>query len=302
MIRFVANGSEAGERVDVAVARRAGITRVRAQRALRSGDVVVSGAPVRPSHRLAVGEIVEGSVPEPELDLPQAEDIPLQIAWSDDRVVVVSKPAGLVVHPARGHAGGTLVNALLGLGGPLAGRGSIRPGIVHRLDKDTSGLLLVARDDEAQRRLVAALRSRQVDRRYLAVVRGRMPAPTGTIDAPLGRHPTARRKIAVVDGGRPAVTHYRTIDSNDRFTLLDVQLETGRTHQIRVHLAHLGHPIAGDRTYGGARDLELRRPWLHAYRLVFPHPDDGRSIEVTAAPPDELVAAARAAGLVLPVA
>jgi 23S rRNA pseudouridine1911/1915/1917 synthase len=297
LIRFVASGSDVGERVDVVLARRAGVTRVRAQRALRSGSVLVEGRTARPSHRLESGHIVEGVVPEPEPGIPQPEHIPLDIVFSDDRVLVVDKPAGLVVHPARGHAGGTLVNALLGLGVPLAGEGSVRPGIVHRLDKDTSGLLLVARDDHAQRSLVEALQERAIERRYLAVVRGRMPAPTGTIDAPIGRHPVKRRLMAVVDGGRRAVTHYAVVDATERFSLVDVKLETGRTHQIRVHLAHLGHPVVGDRVYGGGRELGLERPWLHAYKLAFPHPDDGRRIEVTAPVPRELVDALAHAGL-----
>jgi 23S rRNA pseudouridine1911/1915/1917 synthase len=300
LIRFVASESDVGERVDVVLARRAGVTRVRAQRALRNGLVLVDGRAARPSHRLEAGHTVEGTVPDPEPGVPEPEQIPLDIVLSDNRVLVVSKPAGLVVHPARGHAGGTLVNALLGLGVSLAGEGSVRPGIVHRLDKDTSGLLLVARDDDAQRSLVDALQKRVIERRYLAVVRGRMPAPTGTIDAPLGRHPVKRRLMAVVDGGRRAVTHYAVLDANDRFSLLDVKLETGRTHQIRVHLAHLGHPVAGDRSYGGGRELGLDRPWLHAYMLAFPHPDDGRRIEVTAPPPRELIDALARAGLESP--
>ena len=300
MIRFTPSPEEIGGRLDVVLARRAGVTRTLAQRALRAGAVTVAGTAARPSHRLEEGQVVEGEMPDPTIAPPQPESIPLEVRYDDDRVLVVSKPAGLVTHPARGHEAGTLVNALLGLGVPLSGRGSARPGIVHRLDKDTSGLLLVAKDDGAQRALVDALRSRRVERRYLALVRGRLPAASGTIEAAVGRHPVKRRRMAVVSGGRPAVTHYRVLDSHDRASLADVTLDTGRTHQIRVHLAHLGHPVLGDRVYGGAseaaRRFGLDRPFLHAWRLEFPHPDGGR-ITVTDELPGDLAAALAASGL-----
>jgi len=213
----------------------------------------------------------------------------------------VSKPSGLVTHPARGHDSGTLVNALLGLGGPLAGLGSTRPGIVHRLDKDTSGLLLIARDDDAQQFLVDALRRREVERRYLALVRGAPPAASGTIEAPVGRHPVRRRQMAVVTGGRPSVTHYSVLAKGDGLTLLEARLETGRTHQIRVHLSHLGVPVLGDRTYGGvselARSLGLGRPFLHAWKLTFPHPTTGAPVAVSDLLPDDLTEALQRAGL-----
>lgn len=301
MIRFTPDDDEFGERVDVVLARRAGVTRTLAQRALRSGEIRVDGAEVRPSHRLEDGEVVEGSVPEPTLAAPQAEDIPIEVRYSDDRVMVVSKPAGLVTHPAHGHEGGTLVNALLALGEPLAAASSSRPGIVHRLDKDTSGLLLVAKDDEARAYLVDALKRRAVERTYLALVRASMPAASGTVDAPIGRHPSRRWAMSVLPGGRAAVTHYKVLHDNGTVALLEVGLETGRTHQIRVHLSHLGHPVLGDGTYGGrselAAGLGLNRPFLHAVRLAWPHPSDGRRVEVADDLPADLVAALRAAGL-----
>jgi 23S rRNA pseudouridine1911/1915/1917 synthase len=304
VIHFTPGADEVGQRADVVLARRASVTRTLAQRALRSGRVSVGGRPVRPSHRLEALEVVEGVVPDPIVASPEAEDIPLKIRFSDDRVLVVSKPAGLVTHPARGHAAGTLVNALLGLGEPLSAAGSTRPGIVHRLDKDTTGLLLVAKDDEAQKHLVDAIRARAVERRYLALVGGVMPAGSGTIDAPVGRHPVKRRQMAVVAGGKPAVTHYSVLASTAEMSLLEAKLETGRTHQIRVHLAHLGHPVAGDRTYGGAtersRALGLTRPFLHAWGLKFPHPDGGRAIEVTDELPEDLTTALDKAGLEAP--
>jgi 23S rRNA pseudouridine1911/1915/1917 synthase len=301
MIGFVAADDDVGRRVDVVVAERAGVTRALAQRALRAGSLRVDGSAVRPSHRLRPGDRVEGDLPPPELGRPEAENIPIHVRYADDRVLVVSKPAGLVTHPAKGHASGTLVNALLALGGPLSGRGSSRPGIVHRLDKDTSGLLLVARDDAAQRQLVDALRRREVERTYLALVHGAPRPARGTIDAAVGRHPARPRLMAVTPGGRPAVTHYEVLATSEGAALLDVRLETGRTHQIRVHLSHLGHPVLGDRTYGGATELAhtlgLARPFLHARRVAFPHPDDGRRIVVEDALPADLDAVLEAAGL-----
>lgn len=278
-MRFVIGEDETGERIDVVVARHAGSTRVLAQRGLRSGTVRVGGEVVRPSHRVEAGEIVDGELPEDGLPEPVGEDIPIEIRYEDDRLLAVSKPPGLVTHPARGHEGGTLVNALLGRGATLSGRGSTRPGIVHRLDKDTSGLLLVAKDDAAAAALVDALRARRVTRRYLALVRGIPSAPTGTIDAPLARHPWRRRLMAVVPGGRGAVTHYRILGTGDKVALLEVTLETGRTHQIRVHLAAIGHPVVGDARYGGSRPvLALERPFLHAFHLAFDHPGTGQRV------------------------
>jgi 23S rRNA pseudouridine1911/1915/1917 synthase len=301
MIRFQPAEDEIGARLDVVLARRAGVTRVLAQRAIREGDVTVAGRAVRPSHRLEPGEDVKGEVPAPSFAPPGPEDIPLDVRYSDERVLVVSKPPGLVTHPARGHESGTLVNALVALEGPLAGLGSVRPGIVHRLDKDTSGLLLVARDDAARDYLVDALRRRVVERRYLALVRGGMPAPSGTVDAPLARHPARRRHFAVVPSGRPSVTHYKVLAASAGAALLEVTLETGRTHQIRVHLAHIGHAVLGDRAYGGAtelaRRLGLARPFLHAHRLAFPHPAHGERVTVEDPLPPDLLAALEAAGL-----
>ena len=283
------------------VARRAGSTRARAQEALQAGAVTVDGRAVRPSHRLAGGETVAGTVPDPAGDAPRAQDIPLVVRHSDERVLVVSKPAGLVSHPARGHPDGTLVNALLALGEPLAARSSARPGIVHRLDRDTSGLLLVAKDDDALSFLQDALRARRVARGYVALVRGRVASPSGTVDAPVGRHPARPRLRAVVPDGKPAVTHFRRLGGDERVTLLDVRLESGRTHQIRVHLAHIGHPVVGDRVYGGggeaAAALGLERPFLHAWTLSWPDPAGGGTVTVTEGLPPELLAALARAGL-----
>lgn len=301
--RFVAAAEDAGLRIDVVLARRAGVARTAAQKALAAGKVTVAGRIARSSHRLLEGEPVEAHLEVAGVAPPGPENIPVVVRYEDERVLVVSKPAGLVTHPAGGHETGTLVNALIGLGGPLAHEGSDRPGIVHRLDKDTSGLLLVARDESAHAFLVAALKDHRVERRYLALVRGRPQAPSGTIDARVGRHPQRRRLMAVTPSGRPAVTHYKVVESfsapslasSGPVSLLEVTLETGRTHQIRVHLAHLGHPILGDGTYGGASPaaaaLGLGRPFLHARALSFPHPGDGRTISVTDPLPPDLATA-----------
>jgi 23S rRNA pseudouridine1911/1915/1917 synthase len=299
-VEFRVEEAEGGERADSVLARRAGVARSVARDALVSGDVAVNGKAVKPGERLGVGDVVAGSISDPRAEPPGAEDIPLDIKHDDARVLVVSKPAGLVVHPAGGHRSGTLVNALLALGEPLGMLYPDRPGLVHRLDRETSGLLLVAKDDEAQAFLMDALKRREVERRYLALVRGRPPAGAGTIDAPIGRHPSRPQLMAVVPGGKPAVTHYEVVEGTPEVSLLDVRLETGRTHQIRVHMNHIGHPVLGDRFYGGvsdlARRLGLERPFLHAYRLAFPHPDGGR-IEVEDPLPPDLAEVLTAAGL-----
>lgn len=304
MIELVCSEEEAGERVDAFVARRSGLPRAAVQRALKAGTLTVGGIPARPSRRLEPGDTVAGEVASGTAGPPGAEDIAVDVVYSDDRVLVVAKPAGLVTHPGHGNPGGTLVNALLGLGGPLAGAGGDRPGLVHRLDKDTSGLLLVARDDDALAFLQEALKRRHVERGYLALVRGSPASPRGTVDAPIARHPRRRTMMAVVGDGRAAVTHYRVLDRAEGCALLDVALDTGRTHQIRVHLAHIGHPVLGDRTYGGggevASRLGLARPFLHAYRLAFPHPDESRRIELTSPLPPDLAVVLETLALTTP--
>ena len=301
MISLRATEEHAGARVDAVIAAATGSPRSRVTASLKDGELTVNGATVRPSYRLEPGDVVEGTVRQPDLAPPEPEDIPVVIRYSDDHVLAISKPAGLVTHPATGHRSGTLVNALLGLGVPLSSLGSDRPGIVHRLDKDTSGLMLVAKDDETHKFLKEALRNRRVERRYTALVRGRVTSSSGTVDAPLGRHPTRRRLMAVVPGGRASVTNFRVVAVGEGVTLLDVSLESGRTHQIRVHLAHLGHPVLGDRVYGGvserSRALGLERPFLHATRLAWPDPVSGQVITVEDPLPPELVAALEASGL-----
>lgn len=290
MIRLEVGSADEGARVDVVVARRLTLPRPLVQEALRNGDLLVDGRSVRPSHKLELGECIEGQIDEPAVGAPQGEDIPLDVRYSDDRLLVVSKPPGLVAHPAGGHETGTLVNALVGMGIPLSGLDAQRPGILHRLDKETSGLLLVAKDDAAHIFLAAKLKERAITRRYIALVRGEVASLTGTVEAPIGRHPSSRRRMAVVGGGRAAVTNFTVLDRADGMSLLDVGLETGRTHQIRVHLSHIGHPVLGDGVYGGKNDrsigLGLVRPFLHAWRLVFPHPNGGEQEVIDGLPGD----------------
>jgi 23S rRNA pseudouridine1911/1915/1917 synthase len=219
-----------------------------------------------------------------------AEDIPLRVVYEDSDLVVIDKPAGMVVHPAPGHWSGTLVHALLGHGGEWsAAGGQTRPGIVHRLDKGTSGLLVAARSDASHRALAAQLADRTLSRTYLAIVAGRVKGDAGELEGPIGRHPRERKRMAVVAGGRPARTRYRVVERKLTHTLLRCDLETGRTHQIRVHLAALGHPVAGDADYG-RRDPGAGRPMLHAWKLRLRHPRDGRELTFEAPPPPDFQA------------
>jgi 23S rRNA pseudouridine1911/1915/1917 synthase len=265
-------------------------SRAAAERLLSQQGVLVDGQARAKSHRLEGGEEVAFEPPEQSRDL-EAEELPLRIAYEDDHLLVVDKPAGIVVHPAPGHATGTLVHGLLGrLGG---GEAPERPGIVHRLDRDTSGLLVVARTEEAYRGLRTLVRRRELERRYKALVRGRPQSWRGRIEAPIGRdrHDPTRMSLDS-DTPRDAVTHFEVEQLVDGQALLDVRLETGRTHQIRVHLAAIGLPVVGDAVYG-VRDsrAELGRQFLHAWRLAFPHPLSGEPVEVESPLPPDLQAA-----------
>ena len=292
----VAAEGAAGRRLDEVVAELAGTSRAQAARWAERGRVAVDGRPRPKAHRLRGGERLTWTPPEaPPPGGPVAEDRPLAVRYEDDRLLVVAKPAGLVVHPGPGHPTGTLVNALLGrpqTSLSAGGGAADRPGIVHRLDKDTSGLLLVAKDDATHLALASALAGHRVERQYLALVQGRLPAESGTVDAPVGRHPRDRKRMAVVPTGRHAVTHWRVLETFPAVQLAEATLETGRTHQVRVHLASLRHPLAGDRTYGAdptlAARLGLARPFLHAWRLAFDHPGDGTRVELTEPLPPEL--------------
>ena len=261
-------------------------SRAAAERLLGEGAALVDGEARPKSHRLAGGERVEVTVPESAPPGLEREEVPLRIAYEDDDVLVIDKPAGVVVHPSPGHASGTLVHGLVGLA--AGGESEERPGIVHRLDRDTSGLLVVARSDEAYARLQELVRDRELERRYKAVVRGRPRSWTGRIEAPIGRdrHDPTRRSLDT-DTPREAVTHFEVERLLGRRALLDVRLETGRTHQIRVHLAAIDLPVVGDPVYG-VPEPALGRQFLHANRLAFTHPFTGERVEVESPLPDAL--------------
>ena len=277
-----------GLRLDAAVARlEPGLSRARARRLIDSGAIRVGARRVRASHRLREGERIEGAVPPPEPAGVEPEEIAIRVVYEDADLIVVDKPAGLVVHPAAGHRGGTLVNALLFHCGDLSGIGGVtRPGIVHRLDKGTSGLIVAAKGDAAHASLAGQFKRHSIEREYVALVRGSPGAGQGTVDAPIGRHPSDRKRFSTRSrSGRRAVSHWRVETRFREHTLLRVRLETGRTHQIRVHLASVGLPVAGDPVYGGGgrRALPgLNRPALHAAVLGFAHPRDGRGVRFEA--------------------
>ena len=274
-----------GERLDVFLAEHAG-SRAAAQRLIDAGFVRVDGEEKAKRHTLRGGELIEleEEVAEAPADVPEAT---FTIAWEDEHLLVVDKPAGVVVHPARGHAAGTLAQALEAHG--AAGGPEGRKGIVHRLDRDTSGLLVVARSEAVHAELQAALKARRIVREYLALVEGRPDARTGTIEAPLGRDRRVRTRMSTdTADGRAAVTHFETERVLEGYTLLRVRLETGRTHQIRAHLKAIGHPVAGDPEYGHAGLLGLERQFLHAERLAFDHPVTGERIDVRSPLPEDL--------------
>ncbi len=279
----------AGERLDVFLARRVdGLSRSHARRLIDEGLVTVDGRRERPSLHLASGARIVATLPAAEEATPAAESIPLTIIYQDGDIIVVDKPAGLTVHPAPGHPSGTLVNALLAIAPELAeARETVRPGIVHRLDKDTSGLLVVARSDRARASLIHQLKQREIHKTYLALVQG-VPEPAqGTIEAPVGRHPRNRKRMVVVAGGRDAETRYQVREVLASFALLEVEPVTGRTHQIRVHLAAMGHPVVGDGVYGKRSPL-VGRQFLHAWRLAFELPSSGRLVEFESPLPADL--------------
>ncbi len=304
----LAVAEDAGERLDAWLAPRLGVSRSRAAQLVEEGRVTLNGALPKKKDRPAPGDRVVVRLPAPEPSPLTPEDIPLAIVYQDADLLVIDKPAGLVVHPAAGNWSGTLVNALLHAVRDLSGIGGVlRPGIVHRLDRDTSGLMVVAKHDEAHRVLSEALKRRKIRRAYLAAAWGHLPQEEMTVLAPIGRNPTDRKKMGVVPGGRRAVTHFRRLERWRAADLVRAELETGRTHQIRVHLLHLGHPVVGDTTYAPGREKGVSGPdrswavqlakrvprlFLHAAELRFAHPRPGGEMAFDSPLPPELAAAA----------
>ena len=281
-------------RLDVFVATRLDLSRNHAATLIAGGHVTVNGRRERASYKARAGERIVVAVPAPQSRAVLAETIPLTVAYEDDDVLVVDKPAGMVVHPAPGNWTGTLVNALKGRGGPLSeGTEAGREGIVHRLDKETSGLLLVAKTDRAHRVLGSELRARRIVRRYAALAWGHVPEDRLTVEKPIARDPRDRKRMAIVSSGRPARTDFTRLARFDFADLLRAHLHTGRTHQIRVHLSAIGHPVVGDDTYGGGGgrrlvDLPPRRHFLHAAWLLFRHPVSGKDIDIRSPLPGDL--------------
>lgn len=301
--RLLAGGDARGIRLDVWLAQRLPeLSRARLQALIAEGHVLVDGLRARASARLRGAEAVSVDVPPPARAEPQPEDIPVAVLYEDAHLLVVDKPAGLVVHPGAGTASGTLVNALLGHVGDLSGIGGVlRPGIVHRLDRGTSGVLVVAKDDETHRALASQFAGRSVEKEYLTLVHGVPARQRGEIDAPIGRDPVHRKRMSLrAPRGREARTSWQLEEALDGAALLRVRIHTGRTHQIRVHLASLGHPVVGDATYGGTRTPKSRgagaraalaalgRPALHAARLAFTHPSTGERVAFSSPLPDDI--------------
>ncbi len=267
-----------------------GLTRSRLRQLIADGNALVNGTVAKPAHRLRTGDIVSVSIPAPRPSGVVAQDIPLAVVYQDAELVVIDKPAGLSVHPGPGHPDQTLVNGLLALCPDIQGiGGEIRPGIVHRLDKDTSGLMIAAKTQNAHVRLSQQIKDREVSKGYLALVEGTPSPESGLIDVPIGRDPRRRTRMAVVPEGRESRTGYQVIEHAGAHSLLELQLHTGRTHQARVHLAWLGHPLLGDAVYGRRSQL-LSRHFLHAHSLSFAHPSSGEPMQFRSELPDDLEA------------
>ena len=290
-LEFTADAADAGVRIDKYLSDVAeDLSRSAASRLIFEGNVTVNGEPVKKNYKTEAGDLIVVLTDEPQPVDITPEDIPLEVVYEDDHLLVVNKPKGMVVHPAPGHYSGTLVNALMHhCGEGLSGiNGELRPGIVHRIDKNTSGLLVVAKSDVAHAGLSEQIKDHSFTREYLAICYGNIKEDERTVDAPIGRHKTDRKRMCVTqENSKPAVTHIRVLERYDGFTYILCRLETGRTHQIRVHLAHIGHPIAGDDVYGPSKVIAaLQGQCLHAYKLGFIHPVTGDYMEFTADPPD----------------
>ena len=289
---------DATGRLDAYVAAQTELSRTQAQRMIREGDILLNGKTVKPNVTVSAGDLVDINYPDPVETDVLPEEIPLDILYEDEDLLVVNKPQGMVVHPAPGHESGTLVNALLFHIRDLSGiGGELRPGIVHRIDRMTSGLLVVAKNDTAHRVLSDQFRDHSAHRSYAALVDGNIRDESGTIDAPLARHPVDRKRMAIVSGGREAVTHWQVATRYGQYTLLQIELETGRTHQIRVHLYSIQHPVSGDDVYGREkRPFGLVGQALHGYRLTFRHPKSGEQMVFYAPLPEYFTIALNKAG------
>lgn len=286
---YTISEEQKGERIDKAlVTLEADWSRSQIQIWLKDGAVLVNGETAKPNYKVKLNDVITVTVPDVEpLDI-EAEDLNLEIVYEDEDVLVVNKPRGMVVHPAPGHTSGTLVNGLMHQVTDLSGiNGVLRPGIVHRIDKDTSGLLMVAKNDKAHVSLVDQLVKRTVTRKYTALVHGHIPHDKGTIDAPIGRDSRDRQSMAVIDKGKHAITHFRVIERYGNFTLVECRLETGRTHQIRVHMKYIGFPLAGDPKYGPKKTIEFNGQALHAGVVGFIHPRTEEYLEFEAPLPEE---------------
>lgn len=286
LIEHIVLSEEAGTRIDVFVTRLdEQLTRARVQKLVEQGEITVNGLPVKSNYKVREGDSVLIQMPEPEILEVKAEDIPLDIIYEDRDLLVVNKPQGMVVHPAAGNYSGTLVNALLYHCDDLSGiNGVIRPGIVHRIDKDTSGLLVVAKNDKAHLSLAQQIKEHSVSRKYIALVHGVVQESKGKVDAPIARDPRERKRMAVVTkNSKSAVTRYVVLERFSDYTLVECSLETGRTHQIRVHMTYIGHPVAGDPLYGPRKNpLGLSGQALHAFLLQFRHPSTGEQMQFNA--------------------
>lgn len=275
-----------GARLDKALADLTDLSRSQANDEIKKGTVLVNGEPVKAKYTVKEGDIISYQLPEEEILDYEAEDIPIDIVYEDEDLAIINKAQGMVVHPSAGHSSGTLVNALLYHIKDLSTiNGVVRPGIVHRIDKDTSGLLMIAKNDKAHHILADELKAKKSLRKYLAIVHGNLPNDRGMIEAPIGRSEKDRKKQAVTAKAKDAITRFQVVERFGDFTLVELSLETGRTHQIRVHMAYIGHPVAGDPLYGPRKTLAGNGQFLHAQTLGFTHPSTGEMVTFTAEPP-----------------
>ncbi|QCX32551.1 RluA family pseudouridine synthase [Caloramator sp. E03] len=290
LINLEVDFEDADKRIDIYISKKIeDVSRTQVQKLIDEGKILVEGKKIKSNYKVKAGDKIEIEIPDPvKIDIVP-EDIDIEILYEDEDIAVVNKPQGMVVHPAAGNYTGTLVNALLARCSNLSGiNGEIRPGIVHRIDKDTSGVLVIAKNDIAHKKLAEQIKEHSVNRIYVALVEGIIKNDSGVINLPIGRHPVERKKMAVVkNGGRNAVTHFKVIERYKENTLIQAKLETGRTHQIRVHLAHIGHPLVGDPVYGYKKQkYKLKGQALHAMTLGFIHPTKGEYMEFSAPLPD----------------